>query len=53
MGGPNVQPRGGAGTAAHITASAGAVTILLSQAEMAGPTPPALLRDIWRHAANA
>ncbi|HEY5988700.1 MAG TPA: serine hydrolase, partial [Streptosporangiaceae bacterium] len=44
---------GGTGTAAHITASTGAVTILLSQVEMAGPTPPALMRDFWRYAANA
>jgi CubicO group peptidase (beta-lactamase class C family) len=44
---------GGTGTAAHITASAGTVTILLSQLEMAGPTSPALMRDFWRYAANA
>jgi len=44
---------GGTGTAAHITASTGAVTILLSQLELAGPTPPALMRDFWRHAATA
>jgi CubicO group peptidase (beta-lactamase class C family) len=44
---------GGTGTAAHITASAGAVTILLSQLELAGPAPPALMRDFWQHAANA
>jgi CubicO group peptidase (beta-lactamase class C family) len=44
---------GGTGTAAHITPSAGAVTILLSQLEMAGPTPPALMRDFWRYAAHA
>jgi CubicO group peptidase (beta-lactamase class C family) len=44
---------GGTGTAAHITASTGTVTILLSQLELAGPTPPALMRDFWRHAANA
>ena len=31
----------------------GAVTILVSQLELAGPTPPALMRDFWRHAANA
>jgi CubicO group peptidase (beta-lactamase class C family) len=43
---------GGTGTAAHITASTSAITILLSQIEMAGPTPPALMRDFWRHAAN-
>jgi len=44
---------GGTGTAAHITASTGLITILLSQLEMAGPTPPALMRDFWRYAANA
>jgi len=44
---------GGTGTAAHITASAGTVTILLSQLETAGPTPPALMQDFWRYAANA
>ena len=44
---------GGTGTTAHITASTGAVTILLSQLEMAGPTPPALMRDFWRYAAGA
>ena len=44
---------GGTGTAAHITASTGTVTILLSQLEMAGPAEPALMRDFWRHAANA
>jgi len=44
---------GGTGTAAHITPSTGAVSILLSQLEMAGPTPPALMRDFWRYAADA
>jgi CubicO group peptidase (beta-lactamase class C family) len=44
---------GGTGTAAHITASTGAITILLSQLELAGPAPPALMRDFWQHAANA
>jgi CubicO group peptidase (beta-lactamase class C family) len=44
---------GGTGTAAHITPSTGAVAIVLSQVELAGPTPPALMRDFWRHAANA
>jgi CubicO group peptidase (beta-lactamase class C family) len=44
---------GGTGTAAHITPSTGTVSILLSQMEMAGPTAPALMRDFWRHAANA
>jgi hypothetical protein len=42
---------GGTGTAAHITPSTGAVTMLLSQLETAGPTPPALMRDFWRYAA--
>lgn len=44
---------GGTGTAAHLTASTGAVSVLLSQMEMAGPTPPALMRDFWRYAATA
>ena len=44
---------GGTGTSAHVTPSTGAVTILLTQVEMAGPTPPALMRDFWRYAADA
>ena len=44
---------GGTGTAAHITPSTGAVSILLSQLEMAGPTPPTFMRDFWRYAADA
>jgi CubicO group peptidase (beta-lactamase class C family) len=44
---------GGTGTAAHITPSTGAVSILLSQLEMTGPTPPELMRDFWRYAAGA
>jgi CubicO group peptidase (beta-lactamase class C family) len=43
---------GGTGTAAHITASTGMVTILLSQMELAGPTPPAVMRDFWRYASG-
>jgi CubicO group peptidase (beta-lactamase class C family) len=43
---------GGTGTTAHITPSTGAVAILLSQLQMTGPTPTALMRDFWRHAAN-
>jgi CubicO group peptidase (beta-lactamase class C family) len=43
---------GGTGTAAHVTASTGAVAILLSQLELAGPTPPALMRQFWQHAAT-
>jgi CubicO group peptidase (beta-lactamase class C family) len=40
---------GGTGTAAHIIPSTGAVTVLLSQLAMTGPTPPALMRDFWRY----
>jgi CubicO group peptidase (beta-lactamase class C family) len=39
---------GGTGTAAHVTRSTGAVTIVLTQQEMTGPTPPPLMRDFWR-----
>jgi CubicO group peptidase (beta-lactamase class C family) len=44
---------GGTGTAAHISASTGTVTILLTQMQMAGPTAPGLMRDFWRYAAGA
>ncbi|KAA2253916.1 beta-lactamase family protein [Solihabitans fulvus] len=44
---------GGTGTAAHVTPSTGAVSILLTQAGMTGPTPNAVMRDFWRYAANA
>jgi CubicO group peptidase (beta-lactamase class C family) len=43
---------GGTGTAAHIIPSSGTVTILMTQLEMSGPTPPALMRDFWRYAAG-
>lgn len=43
---------GGTGTAAHVIPSTGTVTILLSQLELAGPTPPTLMRDFWRCAAG-
>jgi CubicO group peptidase (beta-lactamase class C family) len=43
---------GGTGTAAHLTPSTGAVTVLLTQLEMAGPTPPDLMRNFWRYAAE-
>ena len=43
---------GGTGTAAHITAATGAISILLTQLEMSGPTPPALMREFWRYAAQ-
>ncbi|MFF4183431.1 serine hydrolase domain-containing protein [Streptomyces sp. NPDC001691] len=44
---------GGTGTAAHVVPSTGAVTILLTQVEMTGPTPPALMHAFWRYAAEA
>jgi CubicO group peptidase (beta-lactamase class C family) len=44
---------GGTGTAAHIIPSTGTVTILLTQVETSGPTPPAVMRDFWRYAAGA
>lgn len=40
---------GGTGTAAHITPSTRAVSILMTQCEMTGPTPPEVMRDFWRH----
>ncbi|WP_046504794.1 serine hydrolase domain-containing protein [Streptomyces odonnellii] len=39
---------GGTGTTAHVVPSTGTVTVMLSQVEMAGPTPPDLMRDFWR-----
>ncbi|MGW3685357.1 serine hydrolase domain-containing protein [Streptomyces sp. NPDC005125] len=44
---------GGTGTTGHFIPSTGTVTIMLSQLEMTGPTPPALMRDFWRYAADA
>jgi CubicO group peptidase (beta-lactamase class C family) len=44
---------GGTGTAAHVTAATGTVTILLSQRMMTSPTPPELMRRFWRYAATA
>lgn len=41
---------GGTGTAAHMVPSAGLVTILLTQREMTGPTPPPLMREFWSYA---
>ncbi|WP_372344863.1 serine hydrolase domain-containing protein [Streptomyces sp. KL116D] len=43
---------GGSGTAAHLTPSTGAVSILLTQYAMAGPTPPRIMRDFWAYAAS-
>ena len=43
---------GGTGTAAHIVPTTGQVTIVLTQVEMNGPTPPALMTGFWRYAAG-
>jgi CubicO group peptidase (beta-lactamase class C family) len=43
---------GGTGTAAHISPISGAVSILLTQTEMTGPTPPPVMRDFWRYTAR-
>jgi CubicO group peptidase (beta-lactamase class C family) len=43
---------GGTGTAGHLTRATGAVTVLLSQVELAGPTAPALMRDFWQYPEN-
>ncbi|MFJ5307380.1 serine hydrolase domain-containing protein [Streptomyces sp. NPDC088350] len=39
---------GGTGTTAHIVPPTGTVTILLTQAGMANPTPTKVMRDFWR-----
>ncbi|MDQ6849113.1 MAG: beta-lactamase family protein [Actinomycetota bacterium] len=44
---------GGTGTAAHVIPQTGAVTILLTQLEMSGPTAPGLMRDFWQYATGA
>ncbi|GAA4357955.1 serine hydrolase domain-containing protein [Angustibacter luteus] len=43
---------GGSGTAAFLTPSTGAVSILLTQLELTGPTPPDVMRELWRYAAG-
>ncbi|MFJ4775969.1 serine hydrolase domain-containing protein [Streptomyces sp. NPDC088762] len=42
---------GGTGTAAHVVPATGSVTVLLTQRELSGPTPPALMREFWTYAA--
>ncbi|MFE9863144.1 serine hydrolase domain-containing protein [Streptomyces sp. NPDC005506] len=44
---------GGTGTTGHLAPSTGTVMIMLSQLEMTGPKPPALMRDFWQYAADA
>ena len=41
---------GGTGTTAYIDPQNDAVGILFTQAQMAGPTPTALMRELWRYA---
>ncbi|MBT2448857.1 beta-lactamase family protein [Streptomyces sp. ISL-43] len=43
---------GGTGTAAHIVPSTGATTILMTQLELTGPTPPETMRAVWTYAAS-
>ncbi|WP_371619295.1 serine hydrolase domain-containing protein [Streptomyces sp. NBC_00454] len=43
---------GGTGTAAHIVPSTGAVTLLMTQLELTGPTPPERMRELWAYAAS-
>lgn len=43
---------GGTGTTAHIIPATRTVAIMLSQVEMAGPKPPATMRDFWRYVAG-
>ncbi|MFB7208283.1 serine hydrolase domain-containing protein [Streptomyces sp. NPDC056255] len=44
---------GGTGTAGHLTPATGAVSVLLTQLAMTGPTPPPPVREFWRYAAGA
>jgi CubicO group peptidase (beta-lactamase class C family) len=41
---------GGTGTTAHVVPTTGAVGILFTQAQMAGPTPTPLMREFWEYA---
>jgi CubicO group peptidase (beta-lactamase class C family) len=42
---------GGTGTSAYITPSTNTVAILLTQAGMDSPVPPALMREFWQYSA--
>ena len=44
---------GGSGTTAHIIPATGTVSILFTQMSMTGPTPPTIMREFWRYAAEA
>ena len=41
---------GGTGTTAHVVPSTGTTGVLLTQVQMAGPTPPPLMREFWEYA---
>lgn len=41
---------GGTGTCAHVVPSTGTTGVLLTQVQMAGPTPPPLMREFWEYA---
>jgi CubicO group peptidase (beta-lactamase class C family) len=44
---------GGTGTTAHVDRASGTVAVLLTQQQMAGPTPTPLMREFWRYAFRA
>ncbi|MFE9095317.1 serine hydrolase domain-containing protein [Streptomyces sp. NPDC007264] len=44
---------GGTGTTAHVVAATRTIAVLLTQRAMENPTPPALMRDFWRYAAES
>ena len=41
---------GGTGTTAHVMPATGAIGVLLTQVQMAGPTPTPLMREFWEYA---
>lgn len=41
---------GGTGTAAHVVPATGTVSVLLTQLELSGPTPPPPMRAFWTYA---
>ncbi|WP_143079062.1 hypothetical protein [Streptomyces monashensis] len=40
-------------TAAHVIPATSAITILLTQVAAMGPVPAPVIREFWRHAADA
>ena len=41
---------GGTGTSAHVAPATGTIGILLTQVQMAGPTPTQFMREFWQYA---